>query len=203
MLPVPVIRPQTAYNCGTYSLWMALESLQGRNDGLIRKIEDKAKMYSDSMGGIFNYVHMERIIQQLNFNCKKVQFHDQQSFNNALQNHPGSAILIAYSFSLLFPLAVGGDPGDLAHWSLLTGLNGANATIANPHGEAQQFPVALLLQANLALKTGTFNWKVFVENNQDDPLFQQELKKYKNDISELNKRGRSSIYLGGYFIAIQ
>lgn len=36
-----------------------------------------------------------------------------------------------------------------------------------------------------------------------DLLFQQELKKYKNGIRELKKRGRASIYLGGYFIAVR
>lgn len=204
MLGVPVIRSQNAYNCGTYSLWMALESLQGRNDTLIQKIEQYAKMYSNSVGGIFDPVTMERIIEGLQFKCKKVRFHDQQSFITALNNHQNSAIIIAYSFYLLFPLAVGGKPGDLAHWSVLTNLNANNATatIANPHGAYQEFPLELLLNANLALKQGNFNWKIFVEDNQNDPQFVQELKKYKNDINELKKRAIQRIDLGGYFIAV-
>ena len=102
MRPVPQVRTQNAYNCGSYSLWMALESLTGQDDALIKKIEDKAVRNSDSMGGIFNYVQMERIIEALGYSCRRVKFHDVDSMNDALDNHTNDAIIIAYCYDMLF-----------------------------------------------------------------------------------------------------
>jgi hypothetical protein len=205
MLEVPVIREQNAYNCGTYSLWMALESIQREaDDELIRKIEHGARIYSDSMGGLFNYVHMERIIIFLGFQCRKVRFHDIDTFCRYLNRYQECAMIVAYSYYLLFPSVSGGEVGDLAHWSVITALREEEqlVEIANPHGERQNFPINLLVNANLALRQGTFNWKKFIDKSEGDLLYEQERKKYKNETSELKKRGRQRINLGGYLLAI-
>ncbi|MEL6537175.1 MAG: hypothetical protein AAFQ98_17270 [Bacteroidota bacterium] len=203
-------RAQTAYNCGVYSLWMALESISGRDNDLIRSITHYAKMYTDSMGGIFNNVHMERVIEALGYSCKKVGFHDVGSFVRNVNNHQNDAILLAYSLDMLDgdELPANTEPGDSAHWSVLTRLNqqGNNATIANPHGWDEDCDLGLLVNANTALKNSRFNWKTFVNaqlaNPEGSAQFEREMKLYKNTKEELVKRGRQDIHLGNYFLAI-
>ena len=204
MRPVPQVRTQNAYNCGSYSLWMALESLTGQDDALIKKIEDKAVRNSDSMGGIFNYVQMERIIEALGYSCRRVKFHDVDSMNDALDNHTNDAIIIAYCYDMLFGGGLNGaEAGDSAHWSVLTGRPAAGSlSLANPHGELRNVSTNNMMLANKALKDATFNWRAFVEDNKDDALFKKECTKYKNNAQELTKRGRMKLTLGGYLIAV-
>lgn len=203
MRDVPQIRAQNAYNCGLYSLWMALESLSGVDNALIKKIEDKGVRHSDSMGGIFNYLTIERIVESLGYRARRVHFHDRLSFVNYLNVHANDAILIAYSFDARGGQQLEADSAaNSAHWRVAERFGGDFLRLANPHGVRNWVKISDIVSANLQLKEGNFNWRKFVDDSKDDDLFKRQAKLYKNNPEELRKRGREKIHLGGYFIAL-
>lgn|GEM_PF-4128982 len=201
----PQIRQQDAYNCGLYSIWMAIESLTGADASLITKIKHFASIYSDSMGGLFNFVQMERIIKSLGYTARMVRFHDVVSFTRNLDNHHNDAILLAYSFDARLGKQFDPDTAtSSAHWSLLERYDHTQEYIQmkNPHGNLIWVTIEDICSANLQMDGGRFNWSGFVAEEQGLHLFEQERNKYKNTVEELTSRGRAKIQLSGYFIAI-
>jgi hypothetical protein len=202
----PQIRTQDAYNCGLYSLWMALESVSGVDPGLGRKIEDAARRLSDSVGGIFHGLTMCDMIEFLGYRAKQVPFHDVASFVRGLNVYATNAILVAYTFDTRFGgVAAPDDAAQSAHWSTLTQLD-AHQTyvrVANPHGVYNWLRVDDLVRSNLQLRGGRFAWKPFVQTVGASAMFNQQAKKYKNSPRELSLRGRQTIHLAGFFIAVQ
>lgn len=202
----PQIRTQDAYNCGLYSVWMALESISGADAGLGRKIEDAARRLSDSVGGIFHGLTMCDMIEFLGYGAKQVRFHDVASFVRGLHVHVADAILMAYSFDTRFGGVAAPDvAAQSAHWSTLTRF-GAGETyirVANPHGVYNWLGVNDLVRSNLQLRDGRFAWRPFLQAEGAGAMFNQQATKYKNSAHELSMRGRQTIHLAGFFIAIQ
>lgn len=203
MRPVLQLRTQNAYNCGAFSIWMALESLHGVNDNLITAIEKKAKAFSNSAGGLFRYYEIMKVILSLDYNAEAVSFHDRTSFINGLNAHANDAILIAYSFYGLDGrvqsehVAAGS-----AHWSVADRCEGGYVRLANPHGNLKWISVDTIVRANLDLGNGSFHWAEFVGQYENTPLFNQETALYTTSAADLRNRVHEQTDLSGYFIAI-
>jgi hypothetical protein len=205
MRPVLQLRPQNAYNCGVYSIWMALESIYGVDNALLPLIEAKAKTFSNSAGGLFRYAEIIKVIRSLGYGAKAVSFHDRISFFNGLNANPNAAILIAYSFYGLDGRAQAPDiAAGSAHWSVADRLdaNQDYLRLANPHGNFNWVNVDVAVNANLSLSGGKFFWQQFVNDEGESQLFADQTNLYTTDAADLVARGHEETDLGGYFIAI-
>ncbi|MDH4584377.1 hypothetical protein E8F20_21185 [Pseudomonas sp. BN415] len=205
MRAVRQMRPQDAYNCGLYSIWMAIESLTGVDDTLISAIERKARIFSNSAGGLFRYYEIVKIIHSMGRGAKAVNFHDRTSFLNGLRLHFNHAILIAYSFYGLDGRAQAPDvAASSAHWSVADRLDaeGNYVRLANPHGNWTWVSTDNIVRANLDLRNGSFYWNDFVRQHAATPLFQQQTRLYTTGAQDLQTRTREETDLGGYFIAV-
>jgi len=216
MRAVPIIRLQDAYNCGVYSLWMALESVTGQDDSLITNIENRAHKYAHYVGGLFDFRTIEKILTDLGYKCTRVPFHNVSTFNAVLDKHQNSAIAIAYDYYKLFPserplnntntstpTPAPYDVGSATHWSVLTARSGRHALeLANPHGTTHQIVTENIVNANLALKGATINWREFTKTEKNDADYKREKRKYHTTDAKLKQMGRMNLALNGFFVAI-
>jgi hypothetical protein len=206
----PVLRQQTGGTCGCYSLWMALESIHGRDNNLIGHILEAARDSGSVLGENFSYTALSALIQTLNplltqnginyqVTARQLHFANLGQFYNLITSSPDSqALLIAYSASSLYGIQDVADPSQAAHWSLIEGFNGRNIDIVNPWGRRDTFDVRKLKSANDDLQTN-FNWthfarevlkadtttKLFWTTNAEITSYAQGIGKGEDEVREL------------------
>lgn len=212
VLRVPTVREQDAYDCGLYSIWMAIEAVAGTAmPDVIHRLMDRAQELTGDLGGLFSFSNLEKIVRAVGYEATRVPFTGQLDFVEKLRQHDGDAVLIAYDCLVADPGSeelAGMGSGDRAHWSVISHFNEEKQilTVANPWGKKQYYRVTDIFGANIDLSDESFDWEKFARGQDEEEttrrFFELQAAKYGQDPEAVRLRAKQALDLGGYFVTI-
>lgn len=205
---------QDSYNCGIYSLWMAMESVA--NQGInINALKNASKTTASNWGGLFSTFAVYKLVSAYDimnagtkFDCLIKDFTDINSLRNLIINSPQTeALMIAYDCTTAL-VGVGpqeANAADGAHWSIITQFNMATSdvTLANPWGRNDNIPLARLFAANTRLNRTVFDTLTFFSNQGlQDPAYQVAQSIYSGVMPHHRQLARTSLDLANKLVVI-